>query len=210
MRFLFEDPWDRLRKMRKLVPNIPFQMLLRGANGVAYSSLPDNAIFHFCEQAKKHGVDIFRVFDALNDVDQLEVGVKAVLKAGGVAEGTVCYSGDFVSSSFRKVLSSFFSLRLYFFFPFFRWSGPSWRSISKTSTMVSSSQGPCIDTSPPHPRTRWLPRRQTSSSTCCCFAGLFSASLLIRRIPFLLSSFLLKMLLDNSGLVRFSLSLLDF
>lgn len=94
MRFLYEDPWDRLRKMRKLVPNIPFQMLLRGANGVAYSSLPDNAIFHYVEQAKKNGVDIFRVFDALNDVDQLEVGIKAVLQAGGVAEGTVCYSGD--------------------------------------------------------------------------------------------------------------------
>ena len=91
MRFLYEDPWDRLRKMRKLVPNIPFQMLLRGANGVAYSSLPDNAIYHFCEQAKKNGMDIFRVFDALNDIQQLEVGVKAVLKAGGVAEGTICY-----------------------------------------------------------------------------------------------------------------------
>ncbi|RAL63112.1 hypothetical protein DID88_004195 [Monilinia fructigena] len=94
MRFLYEDPWDRLRKMRKLVPNIPFQMLLRGANGVAYSSLPDNAIFHFVEQAKKHGVDIFRVFDALNDIDQLEVGINAVHKAGGVVEGTICYSGD--------------------------------------------------------------------------------------------------------------------
>ncbi|KAK6587341.1 hypothetical protein PZA11_000631 [Diplocarpon coronariae] len=88
MRFLYEDPWDRLRKMRKLVPNIPFQMLLRGANGVAYSSLPDNAIYHFCEQAKKHGVDIFRVFDALNDIAQLEVGIQAVHKAGGVVEGT--------------------------------------------------------------------------------------------------------------------------
>ncbi|KAF2857762.1 pyruvate carboxylase [Piedraia hortae CBS 480.64] len=97
MRFLYEDPWDRLRKLRKLVPNIPFQMLLRGANGVAYSSLPDNAIYHFCEQAKKNGVDIFRVFDALNDVEQLEVGVKAVLKAGGVAEGTMCYSGDMLN-----------------------------------------------------------------------------------------------------------------
>jgi pyruvate carboxylase len=92
MRFLYEDPWDRLRKMRKLVPNIPFQCLLRGANGVAYSSLPDNAIYHFCEQAKKNGMDIFRVFDALNDVNQLEVGVKAVLKAGAIAEGTLCYS----------------------------------------------------------------------------------------------------------------------
>lgn len=97
MRFLYEDPWDRLRKMRALVPNIPFQMLLRGANGVAYSSLPDNAIYHFCEQAKKNGMDIFRVFDALNDMQQLEVGIKAVIKAGGVAEGTICYSGDMLN-----------------------------------------------------------------------------------------------------------------
>ncbi|CDK28262.1 unnamed protein product [Kuraishia capsulata CBS 1993] len=94
MRFLHEDPWDRLRKLRKLVPNIPFQMLLRGANGVAYSSLPDNAIDHFVKQAKDAGVDIFRVFDALNDLEQLRVGVEAVRKAGGVIEATVCYSGD--------------------------------------------------------------------------------------------------------------------
>ena len=99
MRFLYEDPWDRLRKMRKLVPNIPFQMLLRGANGVAYKSLPDNAIYHFCKQAKKNGMDIFRVFDALNDIDQLEVGMKAVQQAGGVVEGTVCFSGDSKTSS---------------------------------------------------------------------------------------------------------------
>jgi pyruvate carboxylase len=94
MRFLYEDPWDRLRKMRKLVPNIPFQMLLRGANGVAYKSLPDNAITHFCRQAKKHGMDIFRVFDALNDMEQLRVGMRAVKEAGGVLEATMCYSGD--------------------------------------------------------------------------------------------------------------------
>ena len=94
MRFLHEDPWERLRKLRKLVPNIPFQMLLRGANGVAYSSLPDNAIDHFVKQAKDNGIDIFRVFDALNDLDQLKVGVDAVKKAGGVVEATICYSGD--------------------------------------------------------------------------------------------------------------------
>lgn len=94
MRFLYEDPWVRLRKLRQLVPNIPFQMLLRGANGVAYSSLPDNAIDQFVLQAKENGVDIFRVFDALNDLDQLKVGVEAVRKAGGVIEATVCYSGD--------------------------------------------------------------------------------------------------------------------
>ena len=61
---------------------------------MAYSSLPDNAITQFCVQAKKNGMDIFRVFDALNDVEQLEVGMKAVKEAGGVLEATVCYSGD--------------------------------------------------------------------------------------------------------------------
>lgn len=94
MRFLSEDPWKRLRQMRKLVPNIPFQMLLRGANGLGYASLPDNAIDFFILQAKENGIDIFRVFDALNDLEQLKVGVDAVKKAGGVVESTVCYSGD--------------------------------------------------------------------------------------------------------------------
>jgi pyruvate carboxylase len=110
MRFLYEDPWDRLRKMRKAIPNIPFQMLLRGANGVAYSSLPDNAIEHFVDQAKKAGVDIFRVFDALNDVDQLEVGIKAVQKAGGVCEGTVCISGDLLNPKKKYNLQYYFAL----------------------------------------------------------------------------------------------------
>ncbi|KAH8693659.1 putative pyruvate carboxylase [Talaromyces proteolyticus] len=110
MRFLYEDPWDRLRKLRKAVPNIPFQMLLRGANGVAYSSLPDNAIYHFCKQAKKVGVDIFRIFDALNDVDQLEVGIKAVKAAGGVVEATMCYSGDMLNPSKKYNLEYYLNL----------------------------------------------------------------------------------------------------
>lgn len=110
MRFLYEDPWDRLRKMRKLVPNIPFQMLLRGANGVAYKSLPDNAIYHFCKQAKKNGMDIFRVFDALNDVDQLEVGIRAVQEAGGVVEATVCYSGDMLNPKKKYNLQYYLDL----------------------------------------------------------------------------------------------------
>lgn len=110
MRFLYEDPWDRLRKLRKAVPNIPFQMLLRGANGVAYSSLPDNAIYHFCKQAKKYGVDIFRVFDALNDVDQLEVGIKAVQEAGGVVEATICYSGDMLNPTKKYNLEYYLAL----------------------------------------------------------------------------------------------------
>lgn len=102
MRFLYEDPWARLRKLRALVPNIPFQMLLRGANGVAYSSLPDNAIDQFVKEAKDNGVDIFRVFDALNDLDQLKVGVDAVKKAGGVVEATICYSGDMLRPGQHK------------------------------------------------------------------------------------------------------------
>ncbi|KAK4132358.1 pyruvate carboxylase [Trichocladium antarcticum] len=110
MRFLYEDPWDRLRKMRKLVPNIPFQMLLRGANGVAYSSLPDNAIEQFVLQAKLNGVDVFRVFDALNDIFQLEVGIKAVQKAGGVCEGTVCYSGDMLNPTKKYNLKYYMEL----------------------------------------------------------------------------------------------------
>ncbi|KAL8669484.1 MAG: hypothetical protein Q9168_005933 [Polycauliona sp. 1 TL-2023] len=110
MRFLYEDPWDRLRKMRRAVPNIPFQMLLRGANGVAYSSLPDNAIYHFCVQAKKYGVDIFRIFDALNDIDQLEVGIKAVKQAGGVVEATVCISGDMLNPEKKYSLEYYMDL----------------------------------------------------------------------------------------------------
>lgn len=110
MRFLYEDPWDRLRKMRRAIPNIPFQMLLRGANGVAYSSLPDNAIYHFCEQAKRYGVDVFRIFDALNDIDQLEVGIRAVQKAGGVVEATVCYSGDMLNQNKKYNLDYYLSL----------------------------------------------------------------------------------------------------
>ena len=110
MRFLYEDPWDRLRKMRRAIPNIPFQMLLRGANGVAYSSLPDNAIYHFCVQAKKYGVDVFRIFDALNDIDQLEVGIKAVQQAGGVVEATVCYSGDMLNPKKKYNLEYYMDL----------------------------------------------------------------------------------------------------
>ncbi|KAL9091751.1 MAG: hypothetical protein Q9159_001266 [Coniocarpon cinnabarinum] len=110
MRFLNEDPWDRLRKMRRLVPNIPFQCLLRGANGMAYSALPDNAIDHFCAQAVKCGMDIFRVFDALNDPTQLEVGINAVRKAGGVAEGTICYSGDMLNPQKKYNLDYYMDL----------------------------------------------------------------------------------------------------
>ncbi|EIE82226.1 hypothetical protein G6F46_002417 [Rhizopus delemar] len=101
MRFLHEDPWDRLAALRKLVPNVPFQMLLRGANAVGYTSYPDNVIYEFCDKAVKCGMDVFRIFDSLNYVENMRLGIDAVKKAGGVVEATICYTGD-VSNPNRK------------------------------------------------------------------------------------------------------------
>lgn len=94
LRFLHECPWGRLQELRKLVPNIPFQMLLRGANAVGYTNYPDNVVFKFCEMAVAHGMDIFRVFDSLNYVPNLVVGMEAVGNAGGVIEAAISYTGD--------------------------------------------------------------------------------------------------------------------
>ena len=94
MRFLHEDPWVRLRKMRELMPNIPFQMLLRGANAVGYTSYPDNVVFKFCEEAKNAGMDIFRVFDSLNYLPNILIGMEAAGAAGGIVEGAISYTGD--------------------------------------------------------------------------------------------------------------------
>ena len=93
-RFLRECPWDRLEKMREAVPNIPFQMLLRGANAVGYTAYPDNAVHKFCDEAVKRGMDIFRVFDSLNYVENLKLGIDAVGSAGGVVEAAIAYSGN--------------------------------------------------------------------------------------------------------------------
>jgi len=94
MRFLHECPWERLQEMRTLVPNVPFQMLLRGANAVGYTSYPDNVVHKFCDLAVKNGMDIFRVFDALNYLPNLRLGMEAVGNAGGVVEAAISYSGD--------------------------------------------------------------------------------------------------------------------
>ncbi|KZV85709.1 pyruvate carboxylase [Exidia glandulosa HHB12029] len=94
MRFLYEDPWERLRTLRQLVPNIPFQALVRGANAVGYKSYPDNAIYDFSKKAVENGLDIFRVFDSLNYIENMRLGIDAAKKAGGVVEAAVCYSGD--------------------------------------------------------------------------------------------------------------------
>ncbi|OQR71720.1 pyruvate carboxylase [Tropilaelaps mercedesae] len=94
MRFLHECPWERLEELRQLIPNIPFQMLLRGANAVGYTSYPDNVVYKFCEVAKKTGIDVFRIFDSLNYLPNLILGIDAVGNAGGVVEAAMSYTGD--------------------------------------------------------------------------------------------------------------------
>ncbi|XP_077284120.1 pyruvate carboxylase isoform X2 [Arctopsyche grandis] len=94
MRFLHECPWERLQEMRREIPNIPFQMLLRGANAVGYTNYPDNVVYKFCELAVKSGMDIFRVFDSLNYLPNLILGMDAAGKAGGVVEAAISYTGD--------------------------------------------------------------------------------------------------------------------
>ncbi|KAL8283201.1 hypothetical protein RQP46_005979 [Phenoliferia psychrophenolica] len=98
MRFLYEDPWERLRTLRALVPNIPFQALVRGANAVGYTSYPDNSIYEFSARAVENGLDIFRVFDSLNYIENMRLGIDAAMKAGGVVEAAICYTGDLANT----------------------------------------------------------------------------------------------------------------
>ncbi len=93
-RFLHESPWDRLDVLRKQIPNIPFQMLFRGANAVGYTNYPDNLIRAFVQEAAASGIDVFRIFDSLNWLPGMSVAIEEVLKTGKIAEGTICYTGD--------------------------------------------------------------------------------------------------------------------
>ena len=102
LRFLHECPWDRLIKLRKLVPNIPFQMLLRGANAVGYTAYPDNVVKEFCKKARELGIDVFRIFDSLNYVENLKFGIEAVREAGGIIEAAICYTGDITNAQLKK------------------------------------------------------------------------------------------------------------
>lgn len=111
MRFLSECPWKRLQELRALIPNVPFQMLLRGANAVGYTNYPDNAVFKFCEVAKENGMDIFRVFDSLNYVPNMLLGMEAAGAAGGVVEAAISYTGD-VSDPSRQKYSLDYYLKL--------------------------------------------------------------------------------------------------
>ncbi|MGB7284387.1 MAG: pyruvate carboxylase [Candidatus Acidiferrum sp.] len=108
MRFLHEDPWQRLRELRERVPNICFQMLLRGANAVGYTSYPDNVIVEFVREAYAQGIDIFRIFDSLNSIENMRVSIDAVLETGAVCEPAICYTGDIFDKSRPK-----YSLKYY-------------------------------------------------------------------------------------------------
>jgi pyruvate carboxylase len=94
MRFLKECPWQRLHKLREAIPNILFQMLLRGSNAVGYTNYPDNVVETFVEEAAASGIDVFRVFDSLNWTKGMTVAMDAVVKAGKVCEASICYTGD--------------------------------------------------------------------------------------------------------------------
>lgn len=93
-RFLSEDPWERLQKLRELMPNTLFQMLFRGSNGVGYQNYPDNGLERFIQAAAKNGVDVFRIFDSLNWTKQLEKSIQFVRDTGKIAEAAICYTGD--------------------------------------------------------------------------------------------------------------------
>ncbi len=100
-RFLQECPWQRLRDLREAMPNLMTQMLLRGANGVGYTNYPDNVVQEFVRQAST-GIDVFRVFDSLNWVENMRVAMDAVIENGKICEGTVCYTGDILDPDRSK------------------------------------------------------------------------------------------------------------
>ncbi|WP_217915788.1 pyruvate carboxylase [Miltoncostaea marina] len=102
MRFLREDPWDRLAQLRERVPNVLLQMLLRASNAVGYTNYPDNVVRYFVRQAAEGGIDLFRVFDSLNWVPNMRVAMEAVLESGALLEAAICYTGDLTDPSRTK------------------------------------------------------------------------------------------------------------
>ncbi len=101
-RFLKENPWDRLLKLREQIPNVLFQMLFRGANAVGYTNYPDNVIRTFVKKSAEAGVDVFRIFDSLNWIKGMEVAIDATRNAGKIAEATICYTGDILNDKRDK------------------------------------------------------------------------------------------------------------
>jgi len=110
-RFLQECPWQRLRDIRERLPNVMTQMLLRGSNGVGYTNYPDNVVQAFVRQAALTGIDVFRVFDSLNWVDNMRVAMDAVIESGKICEGTICYTGDILDPARAKYDLSYYVSR---------------------------------------------------------------------------------------------------
>lgn len=102
MRFLKENPWQRLSDLREIVPNILFQMLLRASNAVGYTNYPDNVVRAFVKESAQSGMDIFRVFDALNWTENMRVAMEAVIESGMICEAAICYSGDILNPKRQK------------------------------------------------------------------------------------------------------------
>ncbi len=101
-RFLKEDPWERLVKLREQIPNILFQMLFRGANAVGYTNYPDNLIREFIKEAANAGIDVFRIFDSLNWIKGMEIAIDEVRNTGKIAEAAICYTGDILDPTRSK------------------------------------------------------------------------------------------------------------
>lgn len=101
-RFLKENPWDRLKELRKEIPNTLFQMLLRSSNAVGYKNYPDNVIERFVTESANAGIDVFRIFDSLNWVKGMTLAIDAVRSTGKIAEAAICYTGDILDSSRPK------------------------------------------------------------------------------------------------------------
>ena len=108
MRFLKEDPWERLAQLRERIPNILFQMLLRGSNAVGYTSYPDNVVKAFVKESAAAGIDLFRVFDSLNWVPNMALSLEAVREAGALCEAAICYSGDILDPNRPKYNLAYF------------------------------------------------------------------------------------------------------
>ena len=102
LRFLHEDPWQRLQKLREAIPNICFQMLLRASNAVGYTAYPDNVVEEFILESARQGIDIFRVFDSLNWLPNMRIPIEAVAKSGRICEAAVCYTGDILDPRREK------------------------------------------------------------------------------------------------------------
>ena len=102
LRFLKEDPWERLERLRAAMPNLLLQMLLRSANAVGYANYPDNTVRYFVRQAAAGGIDLFRIFDSLNWVENMRVAIDAVLESGKLCEAAICYTGNLSDPRERK------------------------------------------------------------------------------------------------------------